>query len=228
MTSMADIAALILAAGSASRFRAGQAQAKTKLVQDFRGWPMVRHAALAAIRSRARPVIVVTGFEASDVRAALAGLDLEFVDNAAFASGLSSSLKRGIAALGPQCRGAVILLADMPQVGATLIDRLIEGFDATPDVDAVVPVWAGQRGNPVLLGRRIFAAIDTLEGDQGARRLLAQPSLEILEIPSDDPAIAADVDTPAMLAALEGVAGSDVSASSKPGREPNEAGAKGD
>ncbi len=155
-------------------------------------------------------------------------LDLEFVDNAAFESGIASTLRKGIAALGPQCRGAIVLLADMPQVGATLIDRLIAAFDASPDADAVVPVWAGQRGNPVLLGRRIFAAIDTLEGDQGARRLLAQPSLEILEIACEDPSVAVDIDTPAMLAALEGGAGADAKVNSKPGRKPPEAGAEGD
>jgi molybdenum cofactor cytidylyltransferase len=200
---MVDLAAIILAAGSASRFRAGQAQAKTKLVQPFQGQPMVRRVAAAALLSRARPVIVVTGYEAAEVRLALAGLDLRFVHNADFATGLASSLKAGMAALGPDCLGAVILLADMPQIGAALIDRLIEGYLSRPGTAAVVPVLAGERGNPVLIGRQLFEALGSLAGDQGARRLLAEASLPVLEIACDDPAIAADIDTPAMLATLE-------------------------
>jgi molybdenum cofactor cytidylyltransferase len=201
---MADIAAVILAAGSASRFRAAQPQAKTKLVQPFQGQAMVKRVAKAALNSRARPVVVVTGFEAGEVRCVLAGLDVQFVHNGDFATGLASSLKAGIAALDPATRGAVILLADMPQIGAALIDELIEGFLSTPDTAAVVPVLAGKRGNPVLLGRQLFARLGLLEGDQGARRLLAEPSLEIVEIACEDPAVAADIDTPAMLSALEG------------------------
>jgi molybdenum cofactor cytidylyltransferase len=116
---MADIAAILLAAGQATRFEAGPDD--TKLAADFKGKPLVVHAAAAALASRADPLIAVTGHAAEKVFSALAGLDFVAVHNPAFAQGLSTSLKAGIAALPLEVRGAVILLADMPFVTAELI-----------------------------------------------------------------------------------------------------------
>src|SRR6185437_13977294 len=82
---MAEIAAIVLAAGRASRYRAAGGAEPTKLVAEYRGQPLVRWAARAALASRARPVIVVTGHARAEVEAVLAGLDLRFVHNADFA-----------------------------------------------------------------------------------------------------------------------------------------------
>ena len=67
----APIASLILAAGSATRFRAGDPQAATKAVALLDGAPLVRHVAQAALGAGLGPVIVVTGFGADDVAKAL-------------------------------------------------------------------------------------------------------------------------------------------------------------
>ena len=65
------VACIVLAAGRSTRMGAAN-----KLLADVGGKPMVRHAVEAALASRARPVLVVTGHQADDVRAALAGLDV--------------------------------------------------------------------------------------------------------------------------------------------------------
>ena len=75
------------------------------------GKPLVRHAVEAALASRARPVVVVTGYAREAVEAALTGLPVVFVDNADFASGLSSSLKIGVAALPNGVAGALVCSA---------------------------------------------------------------------------------------------------------------------
>ena len=85
-----------------------------------------------------------------------------------------------------------------------MIDRLAEAFADRPDALAVVPTLFGQRGNPVLLSRALFAAVAELSGDQGARRLLDDAGDAVVEVPLDDPAIAIDVDTPEALRALAG------------------------
>jgi molybdenum cofactor cytidylyltransferase len=95
----------------------------------------------------------------------------------------------------------VVLLADMPLVTARHIDRLIEAFTAAPSAGAVVPVLDGERGNPVVLARTLFAAIARLSGDEGARRLL-RDGVQVVEVAIDDAAIAADVDTPEALIAI--------------------------
>lgn len=204
MTHMRDapnVAALVLAAGQGTRFTAGAAGA-SKMTAPFRGAPLVRHVAEAALRSRARPVVVVTGFRAAEVRAALAGLAVETVHNPAYATGLASSLKTGLAALPAGVAGAAVLLGDMPLVTAPVLDALLAAFADAPTCDAVVPTAAGLPGNPVLLSRRLFPAIERLTGDEGARKILAQ-SAAVVEIAMDTDAIALDIDTAAALVAAQ-------------------------
>ena len=68
--------------------------------------------------------------------------------------GLSTSLKAGVVALPDDVDGALVLLADMPRVDATLIDKLIGAFDPARGALVVVPTFEGKRGNPVLWSRR--------------------------------------------------------------------------
>ncbi|MCJ2040762.1 nucleotidyltransferase family protein [Methylobacterium sp. J-059] len=191
------IGAVLLAAGRGTRFGA-----EPKLLARLDGTPLVRHAAEAALASRARPVVVVLGAHAVAVRAVLHNLDLVFVENAAFGSGLSTSLRAGIAALPAETDAAVILLGDMPRVTPEQIDRLAAAYRAAkPAPSAVVPTIAGRRGNPVLLDRRVLGdALASLSGDHGAGPLL-KGRADVLEIPGE-PGTALDVDTPEMLARL--------------------------
>lgn len=195
---MVEVAALVLAAGKASRYRAAGGEAPTKLVALYRGQPLVRWAAAAALASRARPVIVVTGHARPEVEAALTGLDVVFVHNPDFADGLSTSLRAGLAALGEQVAGAVVLLGDMPDASGAVIDALIAGFVGA---QAAVPVFAGRRGNPALLGRALFARAAGLTGDEGARGLLQGLGGGLVNVPVSDAGVARDIDTPDDLAA---------------------------
>ena len=193
---MTRVAALILAAGTASRYRAADPSVPTKLVVPYDGVPLVRRAAMAALASRARSVVVVTGHAEEAVRKALAGLDLAFTHNADYATGLASSLRAGLIALPHDVAGALVLLGDMPGVTGDLLDRLIAAFETDPGADAVVPVHVGRRGNPALLARALFEPAARLTGDEGARRLLA--GARALEVEAGV-AAALDVDEPTAL-----------------------------
>ena len=201
---MSRVAALILAAGEASRFRAaaGEGGPASKLVASLEGKPLVRHVADAALASRARPVVVVTGHARNEVEEALAGTEVTFVHNADYAKGMSTSLKAGIAALPGDCECVLVLLADMPRVASALLDAMAERFAAESDLDALVPVYRGLRGNPVLLARSLFEDVATLTGDKGARGLIERPGVRSIDFEVADEAVAADVDTPEALAAL--------------------------
>jgi molybdenum cofactor cytidylyltransferase len=91
----------------------------------------------------------------------------------------------------------------MPLVTPAIIDRLIAAFAANPMAKAVAPTVAGQRGNPILIGRNLFDAVMGLRGDIGARKLLDAARDDVVEVPIDDAAVLADVDTPEALAKLE-------------------------
>jgi molybdenum cofactor cytidylyltransferase len=199
---MIEVGAIVLAAGLSQRFRAAGGEGPSKLVALLGGEPLARRAVQAATASRACQVVVVTGHAKAEVEAALEGLAVVFAHNADFASGLASSLKAGVAALPESVDGVLVLLGDMPAIDASVLDRLIQAFDAESGALAVAPVHAGRRGNPVLLSRALFAAIARLEGDEGARWLLqeAEPG-RVLEVAIEGEATSLDVDTPADLAA---------------------------
>jgi molybdenum cofactor cytidylyltransferase len=192
------VAALVLAAGRSSRMGG-----PNKLLEEVGGRPLVRIAAEEALASRARPVIVVTGHQRERVEAALAGLPVEFVHNPAFADGLGGSLRAGIAALPAEADGVIVCLGDMPQVDATLIDRLIGALD--PDKGALIamPTIDGQRGNPVAWSRRFFPELMAVDGDIGARHLIGRYSEAVVEVPATGNAALTDIDTPEALEALK-------------------------
>lgn len=191
-------AAVVLAAGQGTRMPHAH-----KLTAPLNGEPLVRRAVSAALASQARPVIVVTGHEGAKVRAALAGLDVVFVDNPDFAEGLSTSLKTGIAAVPEEVDRAMVLLGDMPKVGPALIDRLIAAIDPAAGRLIAVPVAQGRRGNPVGWARRLFPALMAIEGDIGARTLIAESPELVAEVPAEGEGVFLDIDTRDELEALE-------------------------
>jgi molybdenum cofactor cytidylyltransferase len=193
------IGAILLAAGRSTRFGG-----PNKLLAELAGKPVVRHAAEGLLQSQARPVIVVTGHMAEAVRAALAGLEVSIVHNAEFASGMSTSLRKGIAALPAGTDGVVVALADMPRIAGSHIDRLIAAFAPKENRSIIVPVTRGERGNPVLFGAEHFAELAAIAGDTGARHIIGQHADQVAEVDLDDEAIFMDVDTPDALSRLAG------------------------
>jgi molybdenum cofactor cytidylyltransferase len=188
------IAAIILAAGRSTRMGG-----PNKLLAEIGGRPLVRIAAEEALASQARPVIVVTGHQRDKVEAALGGLKVERVHNSNFAEGLSTSVKAGLAAVPDNVDAVIVCLGDMPQVRAPLIDRLAGAFDPERGALVVVPTIDGKRGNPVVWSRRFFHELATLEGDVGARHLIARYPEAVVEVPVTDQAALIDVDTPEAL-----------------------------
>ena len=192
------IAAVVLAAGRSTRMGGNN-----KLIAEIGGKPLVRIAAEQALASRAKPVIVVTGHERERVEAALADLPVRLVHNADFVQGLGTSLKTGIAAVPPEVDGVIVCLGDMPQVEATLIDRLIGAFDPEQGALAVMPTIDGRRGNPVLWSRRFFPDLMAIEGDVGARHLITQYGEAVVEVPVTGTAALVDIDTPEALTGVK-------------------------
>jgi molybdenum cofactor cytidylyltransferase len=194
------VAAVILAAGTASRFRAAAGDAiATKLVAKLHGKPLIRHVVEAVLQSRVAPVIIVTGHAENDVRAALKGLGMIYVRNDDYASGIASSVKCGIAQVPDDCDGAFVLLGDMPKVSGALLNQLIEAFAAHPQARAVVPIYQGERGNPALISRALFPEVEKLSGDIGARALLKSAGSNVVEVPVSSDAVSFDIDTPDLL-----------------------------
>ena len=178
--------------------------AANKLLSPVGGKAMVLHPVEAARQAGLSPIVVVTGHQADEVRAVLAGQPVEFAHNPDFADGLSTSLKAGLAALPEDTEAAFILLGDMPLVSATLLRQMRQTLSPAEGHWIVVPRMPdGQWGNPVLLHRRFFSLAATATGDKGARSVLSEHADAAAFVTADAREIGLDIDTPETLAALE-------------------------
>jgi molybdenum cofactor cytidylyltransferase len=192
-----SVAAIILAAGRGTRF--GD---EPKLLAELEGRPLVRHVAEAALRSSARPIVLVAGHRAADVRQAVADLPLLIIVNDRHEHGLSTSLQLGFRNLPGDIAAAIVLLADMPRIHGPLIDRLIDAWTEAGGPAALIPTFGGERGNPVVLSSALRPDIETLKGDMGAGPILRRRDDVVLH-PVEDPAVVQDVDTVDALAVLQ-------------------------
>lgn len=191
-----NVAAIVLAAGRSTRMGG-----PNKLLAELDGKKLVRTVTEQALASKAAEVIVVTGHQAELVEQALKGLKVTFARNPDFAGGLASSVKAGIAAVSDSADGAVVCLGDMPLISAQLIDRLVDTFEPDRGHLIAVPVSEGRRGNPVLWSRRFFRELMTLDGDIGARHLIAKHAEAVAEVPVEGNSAFLDIDTPQALEA---------------------------
>jgi molybdenum cofactor cytidylyltransferase len=110
-------------------------------------------------------------------------------------------LQAGMRAVPDDCDGAIVILGDMPEVTASLIDRMIAAF-SPPDGRAIcVAVHEQKRGNPVLWARRFFPRIESLSGDVGAKELINAHADLVYDVEAGA-AVLRDIDTPDALEAL--------------------------
>ena len=186
------VAALVLAAGSGSRFGGG------KLLATLGGKPLLQHVLDRVADAGVGEVVVVLGRDAVALEAAMTWRDATRVVNPDPERGLASSLRVGVAALDPGIDAVLVLLGDQPLVATSAIRALIDAPDE-PARPVVVPAYGEDRGrNPVLLRRQGLALVDEVSGDRGLGPVIAAHPELVREVPvvSDNP----DVDTPEDLA----------------------------
>ncbi len=179
----------MLAAGLARRM--GQ----VKLLLPVGGQPIVRHAVEGVRAAGLDPVLVVTGPAPAPIEAALAGLGARIVVNPTPEAGQAGSVRAGIAALPETVDTVLIALGDQPALAPTIIPALLAAHRASGR-PIVAPRYQDGPGNPVLFDRVIFAELLALQGDQGARPVIAREPGRVEWVALDLP-MPQDVDTPA-------------------------------
>ncbi|MFN4010670.1 MAG: NTP transferase domain-containing protein [Pannonibacter sp.] len=190
--------ALVLAAGRSSRMEGGN-----KLLARLGGQSLVAHALDAACNSCVSDVVLVTGHMADVVAAEATGRAVGIAHNPDFVSGMASSIRTGLLALPVDLDGVVILLGDMPGVTADMVDKLIAAHDRDRRHLIVVATAEGKRGNPVLFDAVFLDELKALEGDIGARHLIAREAETVVEVELGG-AARLDLDTREALAAAGG------------------------
>jgi molybdenum cofactor cytidylyltransferase len=180
-------AILLLAAGASSRMRGSD-----KLLEHVGGEPLLRRQAKAALATGARVLVALPpGRPGRDE--ALDGLAVEVVPVPNAADGLGHS----IAAATRAASGAVGLMlvpADMVLIDTPAMTTVLEGFATAPE-----RIWRGMTadgdpGHPVMFPARLFADLERLSGDRGARSLIDREAALMVPLAAD--AAILDLDTP--------------------------------
>jgi len=188
---VAMISAIVLAAGESKRM--GQ----PKQMLAWQGKTLLQHVLGNLINSDADEIILVLGNEAETIRKSLPELPIRMVINRDYKQGMASSLRQGLLVMDPKSEAFLVLLADQPGIGPEIINRVIRGFQqANPQRGICRPVYRGLKGHPVLMGVQYRKEILQLQGDVGARQILMNHPLDILEIEVEQDLVVMDVDTP--------------------------------
>ena len=197
---MQQIAAIILAAGTSSRMGAE----KNTLILSLQGRPLLTYVIEAVLGSHARPIILVLGHQANEVREHIQAYQdqLTIIENPAYSQGLSTSMQAGLRVLLSEKEntsqhsptGAIFLLGDQPMLTPRLIDKLLTLREQTGK-RIVVPRYQGQRGNPVVFSLDLASELMQVRGDEGGRSVLKRYPEEIATLEIDTPTANVDVDT---------------------------------
>ncbi len=181
--------ALVLAAGSASRF------GRSKQLAQIEGTPLVLRAAQTALSVCDAGVLVVTGADHADVLKALQKDGIRAIYNPVWQEGMGASLRQGVLGVPTNVTGLLILLADQPAITAEDLARLRTAWQSEPGRPAAAQ-YAGQTGVPAIFPAAWREKLLDSRGDQGARKLL-RDGVSITLVPMENAAV--DIDTPSDL-----------------------------
>ena len=193
MSSQAQTAGIILAAGASVRF--GQPKQLIRLGGKY----LVEWVLDAALNSRLHTVVLVLGHEQETILQALGTkADLPGVKvaiNPDYRDGQSTSLKTGLFSVRQNFESVMFLLGDQPMIKTDIIDHMLDQFRQSEN-DLCVPVYKNKRGNPTIFRKPLYNGLMQISGDIGARDIIRQnlDRTHFLEI--DDPLCFFDIDTP--------------------------------
>ncbi|SFS29197.1 NTP transferase domain-containing protein [Pseudomonas sp. NFACC42-2] len=189
------VAAIVLAAGRGSRFRAEAGADQDKLLADCVGRDGVMRPVIEQVlvnlpdRLVAR-WLVTTPDRTEVIRLAQAyGCQVLLLQSA----GMGESIAAAVAA-SASADGWLVVLGDMPFIQSSSIERVI---DVLEEDGISVPVHAGDYGHPVAFGRAFGPDLMALTGDRGGKPLFARA--RVWEVQVEDAGVLWDVDLPKRL-----------------------------
>jgi molybdenum cofactor cytidylyltransferase len=185
------IRGLLLCGGRSSRF------GSDKLLASFDDSPLVAHSARHVIEALGNALAVIPPGAAS-LHRALESVGCDVLESPDTARGLGASLAAGVAACA-DAEGWIVALGDMPFIRPSTIAALRESLAAGALLAAPRLIATGQRGHPVGFSRALYAQLVEVDGDEGARSLIAAHRDKLVLLEVDDPGIVKDVDTPSDL-----------------------------
>ncbi len=188
---MKRVSAILLAAGESRRM--GELN---KLTLPVHGVPLLRHIACTLVESELHEIVVVTGHQPQTVQALLQNLPVSWVNNSRYREGQMTSVYCGLQALREACAGVMVCLSDQPLLKVADINGLIHAFLEQRANRVLVPVYHGQRGNPIVLAHAHREAILAAERNLGCKRLIEKNPHLVTPLEWDNDHVVFDLDTP--------------------------------
>ena len=147
------------------------------------------------LESRVDELIIVTGHRETDVRRAIGDRSVRFVYNSDYQSGMASSINCGVEAVSENAQACIIALVDQPEVGADVINRLIQTYEHSHPL-IVVPSHEGKNGHPILFDISLRQEILAMDPEQGLRQVVRAHADLIARVEVSSPAVLEDYDWP--------------------------------
>lgn len=178
----ANIAVIILAAGIGSR--AG----RNKLMIEVDEKPMFLKSITAAVKSKASPVFVITGHNSAELEEFMEDIDVNIIYNPAYRSGVRTSITLGLKSVPSFCEGALILPADMPNITAEFINKLLKSFKKGKEKQVCMVSYNGVKHNPIIWSKELFNVADVVPENADIRPIFMEHSdyITIVEAPNED------------------------------------------
>jgi len=187
------ISAVILAAGESRRMGT-----QNKLLLQIGSEVLIRKFVKSVCDSAADAVVVVLGHEAEKIKAVLQDQALRFVKNTCYKKGMTTSIQSGVNAASLESVGLMICLADLPFAETSDFNRLIQAFTdfrRTESSLIIVPVFQGQRGNPVLFSAEFRDKLLAHNGE-GCKGIVSKYPQSVREVSMENDNLLRDIDTP--------------------------------
>ena len=181
---------LILAAGASSRMGGTD-----KLMIDVDGQPLLRRVVDRA--ASVAPTFVTLPPRPHARYDALRGAPCIHVPVSDATTGMSASLRRGIAGLPHHAEGVMILPADMPDITAQDMARVLQARHDHPQFRIWQATTAdGKPGHPVLFDASLFDLFGALYGDTGGAEIIRTYADMVCHVPLEASRARCDLDTP--------------------------------
>ncbi|MGQ9621259.1 MAG: nucleotidyltransferase family protein [Bacteroidales bacterium] len=182
------IRTVVLAAGESVR------TSRPKMLLPFGSGTLIEKVIDNISDSQAKSITVVLGAWQNEILKIISNLPVNYVINTDYKKGMLSSVICGIQSLPEETDAAIIFPGDYPFIPGLLLDEMIDAYSKKRK-GIVIPVCKGRRGHPLLIDKKYFEEIASLDESKGLRSLSERYSADVFEYTTDNEMIFNDIDT---------------------------------
>jgi len=182
------ISAILLAAGESKRM-----VDENKLIKKYKSIPLIKHAVSNVLNSPIDELIIVLGYQKKSIEKIIGeNKKIKFIANPNFESGIASSIKKGLDSLSKETEAFFICLGDMPNVNKEIYNQLINASFGNKDKEIFVPYYQERQANPILFSKKMKDEIQKIEGDFGAKKIIADNEKKVFKLSIQDKGVITD------------------------------------